>query len=313
MAASWISFLSDYGHGDARVAMCHGVIAREAPEARVIDVCHTIAPNDIAHGAMLLAEAVAYLPVGVHLAVVEAAVVETTGGPGGERRELGVVVRSAEGPTFVGPDNGVVVLAADALGGVVAARAVATPAPPPPGASATFPGRDVYAPVAARLAAGLPLNEVGPAIEPGELARPRRRPCTVDDDHVHAEVVAVDHVGNLALNATRADLEAVGVLLGDQLELRISGRSRLVRFSLSPAEVAPGTTAVREDALRQLMIVTGGRRAADVLRAGRADPVVLARAPRHPGYLGQSGQSGQSGHSGHSVVTIAAPGDPLSR
>jgi S-adenosylmethionine hydrolase len=286
VAGSWISFLSDYGVTDTRVAMCHGVIARAAPEARVIDVCHAVEPNDAAHAAMLLAGVVGYLPTAVHLATVEAddqvdvpagADVEPSRRRGGAR---GVVARTADGSTFVGPDNGLGSQAWEMLGGVVAAHEIADADLGPTRRTVVSRGRDVYAPVAARLAGGLPLAEVGPPIAPGDLIRLRPRGCAVDDDHIHGEVVSVDHFGNLALNATRTDLEAIGVLLGDPLELRVAGRARTARFTHGLAQVPPGAIAVSEDALRHIMITVNRGRAADRLRAGRGAPVVLARTPR---------------------------------
>jgi S-adenosylmethionine hydrolase len=273
----WVSFLSDYGLQDASVGVVHGVIARQAPGTRVLDVCHAVAPHDVDHGAGLLADAVAYLPVGVHLAVVERL------GDGADDAGRGVAVRTADGSTFVAPDNGLTSLCWDALGGVTAAHEIANPALWPPAPSAMFRGRDVYAPVAARLAAGLPLAGVGPRLDPADLRRLVRPRCVVDDDHVHAEVLGVDHAGNLSLNVTRADLEAAGMLLGDDVEIRGAGREHVVAFTYSCGEVPVGAATVCEDAARRLMVAVNHGRASDLLRLGRRDVVVIGQVPRDAG------------------------------
>jgi hypothetical protein len=274
MAQSWISFLSDYGVDDACVGVCHGVIARHAPQARVIDVCHAISPQDVEHGAVTLAGTVGYLPVGIHLVMVEQLDAD------GYTR--GVTVRTADGSTFVAPDNGVASLGWDAVGGIEVVFEISNPELWLPLPTAVFRGRDVYAPVAARLAAGLPLVDVGPRVDPAELVRFKPRECTVDDDHVHGEVVSVDHFGNLSLNVTRAELEAAGILLGDRVEVRTDGRVLTLAFTHTYGEVPPGHAVLCEDALRRVMIAINCGRATDVLRLRRRDAVVIGQLPRDP-------------------------------
>jgi len=184
----WITFLSDYGLDDAFVGVCHGVIARIAPDVRVIDVCHEIAPQDVEQGAMTLASAVEYLPVAVHLGIVD---------PGVGTKRRGVAVRTEQGSITVGPDNGVASTAWKVLGGAVAARCIDNDALWLPNASKTFHGRDIFAPVAAHLAAGGAFEEVGEEVDVDSLVRVEARRPTVDDDHVHGEIRAVDHFGNL--------------------------------------------------------------------------------------------------------------------
>ncbi len=267
----WITFLSDYGLDDAFVGVCHGVIARINPDARVIDVCHEIAPQDVEAGATTLASAVEYLPVGVHLAIVD---------PGVGTARRGVAVLTAQGSITVGPDNGVAALAWQALGGAVKAHCIENTALWLPHPSKTFHGRDVFAPVAAHLAAGVPLSDVGDEVDVDSLCGIELRDPTVDDDHVHGEVRSVDHFGNLSLNLDRADLEAAGMQLGDTVELRLHGRTLQVPFTVTFGEVAPGRTAVCEDSYRRITIAVNLGHAAKTLRAGRGDPVVISRVPR---------------------------------
>src|SRR5689334_1959762 len=192
----WITFLSDYGLDDAFVGVVHGVIARIAPAVRVIDVCHEIAPQDVEAGATTLASAVEYLPVAVHLGIVD---------PGVGTSRRGVAVLTAQGSITVGPDNGVAALAWEELGGPVKAHRIDNAALWLPNPSKTFHGRDVFAPVAAHLASGVALSDVGEEVDVETLVGIELRDPTVDDDHVHGEVRSVDHFGNLSLNLDRAD------------------------------------------------------------------------------------------------------------
>jgi S-adenosyl-L-methionine hydrolase (adenosine-forming) len=277
MTGEFITFLSDYGVGDTSVGVCHGVIARHAPHARVVDLCHTIAPQDIPHGATKLAAAVGYLPACVHLAVIEPVTAD------GFSR--GVAVRTTDGSTFVAPDNGLTSLAWEELGGVASVHEIADPGMWLPRPSDVFRGRDVYAPVAARLATGTAVDEVGPAVDPETLVRVVPRRCEVDSDHVHGEVVDVDHFGNLSLNAARTDLEAAGLALGDPVELRLGGRALQVRYTHTYGEVPPGRVVVCEDSLHRVMIAVNLGRATDILRAGRGEAVVIAQAQREPAVI----------------------------
>ncbi|MCK9874751.1 SAM-dependent chlorinase/fluorinase [Frankia sp. Ag45/Mut15] len=272
MASSWISFLSDYGVDDASVGVCHGVIARHAPSARVLDLCHGIAPQDVGHAAITLADAVGYLPIGIHLVVVERLDAD------GYTR--GIAVRAADGSVFVCPDNGVASLAWEARGGIVEVREIANRELWLPLPTAVFRGRDVYAPVAARIAGGLDLAQVGPPLDAASLIQFRPRSCVVDDDHVHGEVVSIDHFGNLSLNMTRNDLEAAGILLGDPVQVRTGSRAMRLTFTHTYGEVPRGGVTICEDALRRLMIAVNCGRASDALRLRREDAVVVSQLPR---------------------------------
>jgi hypothetical protein len=156
-----ITFLSDYGLEDHFVGVCHGVIARIAPHARVIDLSHAVPPQDERQGATLLAQSMPFLPTAVHLAVVDPRV-------GGER---GMVAVEAGGQVLVGPDNGLLVWAAERLGGIERVHALERRAYRLEPVSRTFHGRDVFAPAAAHLAARVVPAELGPAVDPD--GRPR--------------------------------------------------------------------------------------------------------------------------------------------
>ena len=275
----WLTFLSDFGYEDAFLGVCKGVIARTAPEVRVLDVLHLVAPQDVEQGAAVLASALPYLPArAVHLALVD---------PFRATPVRGVAVRTADGSTFVAPDNGLTSQAWAAAGGPVSAHALDDPDLWLPAPARTFRARDVFSPVAARLAAGLAIEAVGSPVAVGDLTRLALRRPTIDDDHVHGEVVQVDHFGNLTLNLHRSDLEAAGIMLGDDVELRCGGKTLTVPFTLTYGEVARGRLAVCEDSFRTVTIAVNQGSAAVSLRARRADPLVISRlrtaAPKRPG------------------------------
>lgn len=265
----WLTFLSDYGFEDAFLGVCKGVIARTAPEVRVLDVLHLVNPQDVEQGAAVLASAVPYLPVpAVHLALVD---------PFRASPARGVAVRTADGSTFVSPDNGLTSLAWEPAGGPVAAHVLDNPELWHPAPARTFRGRDVFAPVAARLAAGVPIEQVGTPLDVDELERLAVRQPTVDPDHVHGEVAQVDHFGNLTLNLTRSHLEQAGIALGEDVELRCSGKTQVVPFLETYGAVGRGRLVVCEDSFRTVTIAVNSGSAADRLRAGRGEPLVISR------------------------------------
>src|SRR5919198_6093264 len=189
--ATVITFLSDYGHDDEFVGVCHGVIARIAPEARVIDVTHGIRRHDVRHGALALRNALPHLPIGVHMAVVDPQV-------GTERR--GVAVRCADGRLLVGPDNGLLSLAWERFGGVEVAVDISRSPHRLEPVSATFHGRDVFAPVTAQLAAGAELADAGEPLDPTTLATVELPEPRQDGDALVAHALTIDRFGNAGLN-----------------------------------------------------------------------------------------------------------------
>jgi S-adenosyl-L-methionine hydrolase (adenosine-forming) len=269
--SDWVTFLSDYGLDDHLVGVCKGVIARIAPHVRIIDVCHQVRAQDVVLGGAMLAEAWPYLPVGVHLALVD---------PFTATHARGVAVRCADGSVVVAPDNGLAARAWTVAGGVLEAYELAEPRLWAATPSRSFRGRDVFAPVAAHLAAGVPLSDVGPRLDPDVLVRREEAEPRVHGDHVHGEIRMVDHFGNLALNLRRSDLEAAGVQLGDLIELRCGGRTFEVPFALSFGDVTAGRTAVCEDSFRAITIAVNCGRADRTLRAGVGDAVTLGRVHR---------------------------------
>ncbi|MBV9796717.1 MAG: SAM-dependent chlorinase/fluorinase [Solirubrobacterales bacterium] len=252
-----ITFLSDYGLEDEFVGVCHGVIATICPEARVIDISHGIARHDVRTGAVILRAALAYMPLGVHLAIVDPDV-------GAERRA--VALRLADGRALVGPDNGLLSLAADRFGGVLEAVEIAHSKYRLEPVSATFHGRDIFAPVAAHLAAGTPLAEAGEPCDPDVLVRLELpRPCLADGALV-AHAMYIDRFGNVQLNVEHGDLADSGLKLGHHLAVQAgAGTAHEAPFARTFADVAVDELLVYEDGHRRLAIAVNHGSAADRL------------------------------------------------
>jgi S-adenosylmethionine hydrolase len=262
-----ITFTSDYGLADEFVGVVHAVIARICPEARVIDLGHGVPRQDAQAGAMLLAGALPYAPAGVHLAVVDPEV--------GARRRAIALRTVEEDRLLVGPDNGLLSLAAERFGGVLEAVEIsASPWRLEP-VSATFHGRDLFAPVAARLAAGDPLAEAGAPLDPAELVSLSLPIATVADGALTAVVMRVDGFGNLALAGSHADLSRAGLTLGHPVAVRTGGRRVLGVVARTFADVRRGDLLVYEDAGGALAVAVNGGDAAALLGARAGDAVRL--------------------------------------
>lgn len=267
MAYDWITFTTDYGLADGFPAVCEGVIARIAPDARVLHVTHQVPAQDVRRGAEVLAQAVPYLPSAVHLAVVDP-------GVGTARR---AVALATLGGALVGPDNGLLVPAADALGGVVAAVELTEFLLEP--VSATFHGRDVFAPAAAHLALGRPLTELGPELDPAGLIRLPVPLTSAVPGRLTTEVLGVDGFGNVQLAAGAADLDAAGAVPGRRVHVEIGGRSVEARVGRTFADVPPGSAVVLLDSAARVAVAVNGGSAAAVFggRVGEAAVVLVER------------------------------------
>jgi S-adenosylmethionine hydrolase len=275
----WVTFTSDYGLDDVFVGVCKGVVAQIAPHVRILDVCHLIAAQDVEQGASSLAAAIPFLPVAVHLALVD---------PMHGSSSRGLVIETGDGSLLIGPDNGILSFAWEERGGIAQVIEIVNPALWRETVHPTFRGRDIFAPVAAHLANGQDLADVGPVIDPSVLTRLPVRTVVVDDDHVHAEINQVDHFGNVSLNLARADLEAAGMSFGDTVELRCNGRTLLVPFTATYGDVARGRLVLCEDSFRAIMLAVNAGHASRELRVARGEPVVIARLPQQsarPGSL----------------------------
>jgi S-adenosyl-L-methionine hydrolase (adenosine-forming) len=247
--------------------VCEGVIAKIAPSARVIHLTHGIPPRSVDEGAAALAEALPYLPVGVHVAVVDP-------GVGSHRRPM--VIRCGDGRLLVGPDNGLLLPAADRCGGADGAWEITDPALMLGEVSATFHGRDVFAPVAAHLAAGVAPDAVGPALDPGSLVRPEAPEVEVETGAVRTRVVHVDGFGNCALGATPEDLDRAGLARGSVLRVVVGGRPRGTALRARTfSDVPARELVVYDDSRGVAALAVNGADAAQALGCRPQDAVAL--------------------------------------
>jgi S-adenosyl-L-methionine hydrolase (adenosine-forming) len=288
-----VFFLSDFGAQDEFAGVVHAVIAARAPGTTVIDLTHHIPPFDVRAGSHTLMRAVPHLGPGVVLGVVDP-------GVGTMRRGVAMAVALPSGGTmyFVGPDNGLLVAAAESAGEAPIARVVELPRhATSPERGATFDGRDLFAPATAALCRGVPLAELGEAVEPASLVR--LVGGVVEQGRLHdgrsclrAEVTWVDHFGNLQLAATVADARVAGLPGVGNIELAArtdQGREYLdgLPHSLVPdgvllrcvdafGELQQGEFGLLVDANGHLAVVAGEASAAHWLNVVAGELLILA-------------------------------------
>jgi S-adenosyl-L-methionine hydrolase (adenosine-forming) len=261
-----ITLLTDYGGDSEYPGICHGVIRRICPDAHVIDISHGIACHDIRQGALVLVSALPFMPVGVHVAIVDPQV-------GTERRA--VAIRCGDGRILIGPDNGLLSPAMSASGYALEAIDISRSKHRLQPVSATFHGRDVFAPVAAALASRAPLRDAGDPLAVEELTRlelPRHRR---EDDAVVAHALLIDVYGNVTLDVRHEDLPDTGLALGRKLEVIANGRSHPATFTSTFADVPAGELLLYEDASRMLALAVNRGDAAATLGLEPDDEVRL--------------------------------------
>lgn len=251
-----VTLTTDFGTRDPYVAAVKGVLLSGCPDARIVDLSHEISPHDVCEAALFLAQAAPWFPPGtVHVAVVDP-------GVGTGRRPLAA---RAGGRLFVLPDNGLVALVLRSLP-LEEARVIGVRRP----ASATFHGRDVFAPAAAALACGRPLSDIGAeagALAPLPFAQPELR-----GGEVRGEVVHVDRFGNLVSNIDAASLAGA-----DCAGVQICGR--LLGPPLRAYGAAePGQLLALWNSAGLLEIAVREGSAAALLAAGRGAAVSARRS-----------------------------------
>jgi len=270
-----ISFLSDYGLRDEFVGIVKGVIADIAPHARVIDLTHEVPPFDVRAGSLALARCISYVPSGIVLAVVDP-------GVGTARRGVAVSVGEGRG-VLIGPDNGLLSMGTALAGGADAAVVLNNPQYHLEAPGATFAGRDIFAPAAAHLCNGVPLAELGDAVDPN-LLLPGVVPLSrTEGDETIAEVTWIDRYGNCQLNVGPDDVAALGNRLSVVLTSPTGERStRAANVVRNFSEIGGGIGLV-VDSFGMLAICVDRGSAADELSITVGDAVRLAALTDAPG------------------------------
>src|SRR4051812_34286629 len=256
----FVSMLTDWGLRDPYAAICHGVVLNIIPEALIVDITHDIEKYNVRHGALMLWQTLPYLPIGAHMAVVD---------PGVGTKRRPIAIETARGDLLIGPDNGVLIPGAERLGGIMRVHVIDNVQYRLPVLTSTFHGRDLFAPAAAHLALGVPLEAIGPEIDPSELVNIDWPPVTVRDGEIESTVIYTDSFGNLKLTGVTADLiDAIeGLEHGEILEVRLGGRKQPVlmpwvaTFGDSPA----GGYLIYEDSYGRLCIAQSQGNAAESL------------------------------------------------
>ena len=254
-----VSLLTDFGARDPSAGICRGVILGICPEANVIDISHEIAKYQVRDGALMLWCALPYLPVGLHVAVVDP-------GVGTARRALALV--TGRGDILFGPDNGLLRPAAERLGGVTAAYELTSEAYRLHPVSSSFHGRDIFAPAAGHVAAGVPVADLGPALDPAglvDLVIPAARPIP---GGVATSVVYVDTFGNCKLAGLRGELEGVvgSLRTGRAVTIEAGTERHLLSWSETFGDVAPGEAMLYVDSYDRLTLAVNQGDAAAQLR-----------------------------------------------
>ncbi len=266
MVAAVVTFLTDYGLVDPFVGQCRAVLARAAPGVAVVDLTHGVPRQDILAGAVLLADCVPYLPPGVTVAVVDP-------GVGPARRGIVAEVDRGGAPRRGGaPGHGQVAPALAACGGATAAWDLPVPA----GIPATFHGRDVFAPAAARLATGADPADLGARLDPAALTPLALPSATATRGLLVAPVLLTDAFGNLSLAAGPADLAAAGLAPGAALRVAGPDGAHEAVLATTFADVAPGGLLVHLDAAGRVAVAVNGGSAAAALGAGTGAPMRIA-------------------------------------
>ena len=270
----FISLTTDFG--DAYTATCAGVVHTIVPAANVLVLSDEVTPYAIVEGAMLLRQALPYLPRGVHVGIVDP-------GVGTPRRP--VAIATGRGDVLVGPDNGLLLPAADRLGGATAAHLLENPAYRLPEVSPSFHGRDVFAPAAAHLARGADPADLGPQIDVGGLVRLDLPAPVVRDGALSATVLYTDRFGSLLLSAEEGDLAAAlgPVPHGTALEASWTGpdggpRSARLPFELTYGRVPEGEALIWVDSSGLLGLAVNRGSAAERFGIGTGSALTVRRA-----------------------------------
>jgi len=262
-----ISFLSDFGLEDEFVGVVHGVLAKLAPDSPVIDVSHNVPRGDVRAGALVMTRAIQYLPEGVALMVVDP-------GVGSDRKALAL-----ETPWgfFVGPDNGLLSPAVALAGGASKIVSIENPEAMIPSPGATFHGRDVFAPAAGLLASGeAAIDDLGPVLD-GTDVSPLLLPLPeVEGGVVSGQCWWVDGYGNAQTNVGPDDLEAIGVVPGEEVSVNIGATRHRLPWVNSYSDAPGGSALIHVDSSGLIAIAVNGGDAADEFRLASGVTVKFA-------------------------------------
>jgi S-adenosylmethionine hydrolase len=262
-----VAFLTDYGYEDAFAGICRAVVTAGAPEVEMIDLTHGIALGDVRRGAFVLESAVDHLGAAVILAVVDP-------GVGGDRR---AVALRAGGSLFVGPDNGLLIGAAERIGGVDDAVDISKGPFVSGTRSHTFHGRDIFAPAAAALARGETLASAGDPIDSTDLVRLDLPTSSVGADGIVTHVLVEDGFGNLSLGLKAGGPGALPFRPGEVLRVKPRGGEPFeAPFATTFGSVPAGSPVVFVDSTDRLALAVNLGSALDRLGLERDQELLIS-------------------------------------
>jgi S-adenosylmethionine hydrolase len=250
-----LTFLTDFGLEDGFVAACHGVAARIAPTVRIIDITHLVPPGDVRRGAAVLAQTVTAMPPAVHVAVVD---------PGVGTARRAIAVRAGDG-ILVGPDNGLLSWAIDALGGIASAFALTNDKLWNHPVAPTFHGRDIFMPVAAHLTMGATLEQAGTRIEAADLVILSAPTSRMLEGEAEGEVLSVDRFGNVQLSIPSAAASELGIVIGSFMTIRCNRREITAPYLVTFGAAAPGELIAFTDSAGMISLAVRSGSAAEKL------------------------------------------------
>jgi S-adenosylmethionine hydrolase len=271
-----ICFISDYGLSGELVGICKGVMMGIAPGVSVIDVTHSIPKFDVVRGAETLRHATGYMPDdAVYLAVID---------PDDKpaRREL--AAETGSGAYLVGPDNGLLLPAAEALGGVVRAALLTNPEYHLHPVSKSFHGRDIFSPVAAHLALGAAVGDLGEEVAPASLSPIDFPGARKEGGSLAAEIIDIDSFGNARLSATPKDLD---LAYGTPLEISVRDETMDATYVQTFGASLNGDLVLLTDSHRRLSLAVNKGNAARALLLSPGDEVRIQRAEEDERWDGQ--------------------------
>lgn len=266
-----VTFMTDFGLRDPSAGVLSGVVLSMTPDARTLDLTHAIPPYDVEAGAEALVESLVHLPVGAHVAVVDP-------GVGTQRRPI--AIRCVRGDVLIGPDNGLLLPAAHALGGIAAVVVLDDERWWGPSRSHTFHGRDLFAPVAAHVAAGVPFCDLGSPLDPSLLVPAAALPLDAKTGELHTVVRIVDGFGTLVLAGDRGDITtSLGELEpGQPLGITIGTTKIQTVWASRFGDVPEQAPLCYIDSAGRLALAVNRGSAAERYGATRRTPVVITRA-----------------------------------
>jgi S-adenosylmethionine hydrolase len=281
----FVSLTSDWGVRDPSPAICRAVVLGIAPDALIVDITHEVDKYNIRHGALMLWCALPFLPIGAHVCVVDP-------GVGTSRRPI--AIETGRGDYLVGPDNGVLLPGAERIGGVARVHQIDNTQYRLPVVSATFHGRDLFTPAAAHLAMGVPLDAIGPAIDPSDLTRIEWPTAQVRRGELQTNVVYRDTFGNVKLGASSSDLQAAvpGIVYGDKVVVTFGASARATPTEMTWAQtfgdIAAKGFLVYEDSYGRLCVAQNQGDAVRALKVDDDSRVVISRPAAGQARTGQT-------------------------